>query len=303
VIRRLKSKSINGTTIAGLRGSFVDYRLDIEKADEDGQVRAVWDASARRFTVRTAGEGVAQFVLNESASELDYGTETRKVALEFAKKDQWIWDYTDRSFNALPVTGSKDSSANAATGGGDDSLEQLQQPLFSTKGGIYPISKYPMSVYLQDPNPPGTSRVWYSLVAEEWKVYAGESLQVVPDSSIVVYVESLEQTLWRSTDKMLEYYGVEQVPVEVAFAFPRTAFGYKELGGTMIPGERDRGFEVPRGLIQVMNRDEVGQLLASGALELRASVNGGEEVMVPVAWEPVGHFRSESRTLRCVRSD
>ncbi len=287
VITHLKKESSNGIEIAGLRGQFIDPRLDIVMISEGKSPRAVWNPLLRRFSIENYGTGVAQFYMNHAAGAADYGSEEREVQFDLAKVDDWVWDYTDRG-----VTGSVRPS-NIATLGGPtgpsdpttDTASQLQPPIFSQPGKNYDYESYNLEVHLLNPNPGGVSRIMYSLVAGEWNVYSGGAIELTPNSSLEAYAESVQTSQWTDSTSVLEYYGVISTPMEITLAFAKPAYTYKELGGSMISGatglDPNANLAAP-GLATLVNVTGGVGYLQSGDIELRSRFGSGIEELIVV---------------------
>ncbi|MCB1098688.1 MAG: hypothetical protein KDN22_24160 [Verrucomicrobiae bacterium] len=182
VLARLKSRADPSIadTLPGHRGSYVDRRLlgkmQSESEASSDMPRVVWNSDTRRFDITTTGPaGVKEFVLN-SYGKLDPETELRVPGLKYAAEDDWIWDYKERpipprpDYVEVPLDHAEPPAALPAAGAG---VIRLDLPHVSPAGGSFPIPDFPMTVTITDPNPPGTSRMHYSVSPGEWIVCKG----------------------------------------------------------------------------------------------------------------------------------
>jgi type II secretory pathway pseudopilin PulG len=87
VLNKLKSRNdIDAAKISTtFSGSMIDKRLAVsyltqEEKRDSNVPRAVWDKNEMLFKIKTlrSGKGIAQFILDDSLAEIDYGTETRE---------------------------------------------------------------------------------------------------------------------------------------------------------------------------------------------------------------------------------
>jgi type II secretory pathway pseudopilin PulG len=281
IIGRLKQGSSNAKEIAGIRGAVIDNRLDIKLTSSDKGNRAVWDSDTRRFLIRSEGHGVAEFYLNDELGEKDFGTDKRNVNLELAKVDSWIWDYKDYDVaNGTPgnnLGGSNTGTAPPPVGG------ELTPPEFSIQGGVFALSAFDLSLTLRDMNETGLAMVKYSVNDGEWAYYDGGEIVVTPDATVRVFAESLKSDLWRSSREVMEYYSVQSGNLEIAVNFSKSAYTYKELGGTMMVGtEGSNATMAPPGRISIANRSAIVDYLSTDTIAFRSRVGNGAEIVIPV---------------------
>ena len=208
IINKLKTVPTGDSykQISGLRESMVDSRLEVvmqtEEAAATNAPRALWDASKMRFVVAQGGErGIAEFRFKEDMVVEEPVAENREVSLKLAKNSTWVWDYHDSS-NGLPERFGP-ASVNPAIPGdyqspkGDPGPLALNPPSFSVAGGVYELAEFEnLQVRLTNPNPSGSSQVFYSTDGSNWHAYSGQSFNLNPGDSVQAFSASLDHYLW-----------------------------------------------------------------------------------------------------------
>ena len=248
---RLKRTSSNKDSIAGLRGSFVDPSLDWELVSTGNDRRAVWKPDERRFVIANTGTGVRRFSYSDEKGGIDYGTEERKVSFKLATKDKWVWDYLgDSSSGSSGPTAPTDPPVTPVDPPGP-SGGLLQPPVFSVPGKSYASSDFNLQVYLTNPNPTGSSRIRYKVTGGSWQDYDGMPVVVTPDTGIDAFTQS-EDPAWRDSGRIFEYYSVVSGNMDMAIAFSKPAYTFKELGGSMV-GVTGTSHLAPPGVLQIFS--------------------------------------------------
>src|SRR5690606_23059327 len=116
--------------------------------------------------------------------------ENSRAAMLYAAEDTWIWDYQEISPTppigppAIPVSRVPDSVATPAPpGSGPGASTRLASPTFSLPSGAFPIASFDLPISIANPNPPGSSELFYSIDFGNWKAYTGP-LSVPPGSLV-----------------------------------------------------------------------------------------------------------------------
>lgn len=215
VLARLKSKPTSGAAkaLVGVGGPFIDERISGVAASGTGTVRATWNATSQRFALATTGAGYSAFTLNGPILTT-VGTETRSTAQKFASQDAWVWDYD--STEKVTVADKPDDAATGApdliafTPQGRPGPRVLVQPEYSIPAGLYPYAKFPMQVTLNNPNPAGSSRLFYSLNNGGWLPYTeGERLSLpieTLDSTLRTYAAANNSEAWNDSSSTENIY-------------------------------------------------------------------------------------------------
>ncbi len=234
VLRKLKTTASrqSASTIAGPSGSFIDRRITLEwqsAAEADGSgLRARWDATAERFvTTREGAAGVRQFLLDESLGEQDFGTENRTASLPLAQQTQWIWDYE----NAEPTTISRNATAPET-----DAVNRLLPPTFSPAGGALPLASFQptIGVTLTNPNPGGSSEIFYSVGGGPFIAYGGGPIPVGPGQRILAYSASKDTARWLNSTVRETSFTVVPHQLTVSINGAPSSMTFAQAGGSMV---------------------------------------------------------------------
>ncbi len=224
VLSLMKRKFANASRLPGLGGSKIDERLSFtyQTAEEAarGGLRAYWRAGSQRFVLveSGAGGGIKGFVLSDSAPALPAaGPETEgpesKTPFLYAGESTWVWDYTDAVAPVLsgpsdiPVGEIPDSSPPpaalpAAPPASPTTL--LAPPGFSLATGAYPITSFDLPLSLHNPNPVGSSDLYYSVNFGNWLLYTS-SIRVAP-GSVVAAQAIATSSLYRNSPRADQNY-------------------------------------------------------------------------------------------------
>ena len=216
VLARLKTKATTASakTVVGLCGPFIDERIrGVASGTGAGPVRATWNATAKRFELTTSGAGYVAFRL-DGAVRTTPETETRSTGQKFASRDSWVWDYEKDETVAVVAKPAEVMTAlpetMAHTPQDQPGPRRLLQPVFSAPGGLYPYANFPMGLTLNNPNPPGSSVLFYSLNNGPWVPYAeGSSLNLptgILTSSLRTYAASRNTEAWNDSSSAENLY-------------------------------------------------------------------------------------------------
>lgn len=190
---RTRATAAAAKRLPGFSGSFLDSRLALKKQSSEeaasNAARVYWDGTSQSFFVAKSGSqpGVKEFYLDDALAEIDGGTEQRESPLVYSEKDGWIWDYAEVALPSGP-SGPTPVAIVPDTPSGTPSTPvapvtpppapitpgaALFPPVFSMPGGGYGINLYDLTVSLSNPNPPGSSDIFYSLNYGAWQAYSG----------------------------------------------------------------------------------------------------------------------------------
>jgi prepilin-type N-terminal cleavage/methylation domain-containing protein len=214
VLAALKQSFSNASRIPGFSGAKIDERLSFEYQDasEAGGTgwRAYWNAAENRFVIAQSGSspGIKAFGHEGSASSDAAKTYDPKTPLLYAESSSWIWDYKDVAASVapgpstLPLTEIADSAPTPPTppagGPSGSSATPLSAPQFSITSGSYPIGTFNLPLILANPNPAGSSDVYYSIDFGNWKPYTG-AIQVPPGAVVAAQAIAVSNLYTNST--------------------------------------------------------------------------------------------------------
>jgi type II secretory pathway pseudopilin PulG len=208
VLTRLKTNPSAQTAkaVVGVAGPFIDERIQgVESTAATGPWRATWNTETQRFEVSTSGVGYREFRLDGSGEMAT--TETRSTSQKFAVTDAWVWDYEGADAVETPpaprdlMTASVEIEAPVLQGNAGP--RRLLQPEFSRPTGLYPYADFPMGVTLTNPNPPGSSQIYYSLNNGPWVPYSDGAELALPTgvltSSLRTYAAAYHTESWNDS--------------------------------------------------------------------------------------------------------
>lgn len=200
VLKALKQSFSNASRIPGFSGAKIDERLTFDYQDESeaqgNSWRAYWSQEESRFVLSQSGKGggIKAFGYDATTAIDAGGTHDPKTPLLYAENSTWIWDYKDAAPSvapgpsSLPLTEVADTTPTAPPlppGGGPSgsSTTPLSAPTFSIPAGNFPVTSFNLPLNLSNPNPAGSSDVYYSIDFGNWKPYTG-TIQVPPGAVV-----------------------------------------------------------------------------------------------------------------------
>jgi|GEM_PF-1047823 len=212
IINKLKTTrtDADAITFVGYSGSMIEKRLAAKPLSDDqigsSAPRAVWNPAKNHFELASSGAGVKEFYLDPALAVVDFGKENRQESsLKWNSKDGWVWAYVDGK--APPASGPT-VVVTDPTPDTNPPLPpvpvQLTAPSFLPPGGTFPLSSFPLSVTLNNPNPPST---WIMLSTDggaTWNQFTG-SVQVDPEDQLQVYADG-DPAQWIKSATIGAYY-------------------------------------------------------------------------------------------------
>lgn len=200
-------KQTDSDRAPGLTGAKIDPRLTFvfqsEKETSSGDLRVYWIGEKQRFDVTDSGDapGIKRFELSADAGEIDYGSGDGNHAMLYAGEDSWIWDYdeiaptipdgpSDFSVTPVPDSGTPPTPTIPVTPTGPSATTPLAPPVFSIPGSSLPYTDFDLAVSLSNPNPVGTSELYYSIDYGNWLPFSG-SITVPPDANVAAQAVSI----------------------------------------------------------------------------------------------------------------
>ena len=220
VLNALKRSFTNASRMPGLSGAKIDERLSFQYQDAgDAQGkswRAYWNAGENRFVLAQSGDGagIKAFGFDGNTAVDATGTNDAKTPFFYAEQGTWIWDYKDATASvapgpsSLPVTEVADSTPSPPgppTGSGPGgAATPLSTPTFSIASGGFPITSFDLPLALSNPNPAGSSDLYYSVDFGNWKPYTGTIL--VPPGALVAAQAIATSDLYSNSSRVDQSY-------------------------------------------------------------------------------------------------
>lgn len=199
VLTALKQEMENASRVPGFGGTKIDDRVvfeyQTEKEAAKNSLRAYWDADQQRFILASSGQagGIKGLDLAESSARSgNSDMKAGKASMLYAKDGNWIWDYEDGAAPVPPrptsvTLGNTTDTTPAVPPTTPPPVTSSQTPLtppsFSVTSGSYPITSFDLPLILTNPNPAGTSEIYYSVDFGNWNLYSGPI--TVPPGAVV----------------------------------------------------------------------------------------------------------------------
>lgn len=185
ILDRMKSAqaAAQRSSFVGMTGATIDKRtIAVPIKERKAKFAAVWDPSSNQFLIVNDTEaGISRFDLDESLASVEYAEIARNPSL-LAYNDQpgWIWKYEERppTFaggpSEIPVGSPTDTPPPT-------SIVNLLAPRIILSEPSFNSSTPEITVTLSNPNPAGSSEIYYSLIPNgeshpppsTWGLYSG----------------------------------------------------------------------------------------------------------------------------------
>ena len=260
VLDKLKTKAsaASAAKIAGFRGSVVDLRLKAEMLDASqtgsSQERAIWDTTARRFVITTAGAGgVQRFVLDDAEGQRTYTPENRDQSNQLDTTNKWVWDYTDTDPGTptgpvTPGTGIAAGNTPPTAPG----VQKLAKPTFSPPSGERPLVDFDLPITISGNNPDGVSQIFYNVGGGEVRYTPHTSIPVPPGGTITAIAKTIDPDRWSDSDPNSGAW--TPIPVKPVLTITKPdGMTYAEAGGAMSGGT----VTAPTASISISNLSEI----------------------------------------------
>ncbi|NCG27462.1 MAG: hypothetical protein GWP42_07970 [Verrucomicrobiales bacterium] len=292
IIKKLKTVASENThrEIIGLRESMIDSRLELvmqSKAEASTRKpRALWDLKTKRFIVARSGDlGIESFRMNEALGRSPSLVEDRASTLKLAKKSNWVWDYDDKNLIkselVIPINLDQGGSLSLASSDHYTGPLNLNSPSFSSAGGNYDLHKFEaFRISLSNPNPEGSSRIFYSLDGNNWSLYSGQNFEINPGDRVAAMAASLEPGSWADSGVILNAYNADPVQLEIGLSAFHNPINYEQLGGKMASSVNNAFAESPV-LVSLLNSENIpNRYQNSDHFKIAWSFDGSDPVAI-----------------------
>lgn len=213
--------------IPGLSSSMVDPRIaavvQTKEQANSAEPRVVWNPSNQSFEIATSGTaGISSFFLNSEDAEITKSEDNRNFAFLYAQSDGWVWDYTETSASVTtgptpittynPITIVNNPTPVAAQNTDDensnDPILSLLPPEVSYAGGSYSIRDYDLGVMLFNPNPSGSSDLYYQINYGRWNRFdSGSVIEIQPETTLTIQAIGTSSS-WLDSSRPIYSYNV-----------------------------------------------------------------------------------------------
>ena len=243
VIERLKTQEVSQKEdqLVGVSGGLLDPRVTpVDQTLAEGassEPRALWDRTKKRFVLKYSGAvGIKEFVLDELKAAAEETEEGRLAAIRYSEKGEkkWVWEYAEH--NTSMKTGPNNLAGRDEVSEALRAPLQLESPTVSLPGDLYPLGDYEgLQVTLSNPNPPGVSDIFYSLIPGVWEKYSG-ALAIDPGMSLETQAVAIDPLAWTDSSTTFDQYTTTPVKIDLELGDPNSGYDYVNLGGALEPG-------------------------------------------------------------------
>jgi len=244
VITQLKNRAdaSSASKTVGLTGSFLDVRAEPvwQTAEEgaSGALRVTWNASAGVFVLSNTGAaGIKEFRINSANAAATPTVESRVPVKDAATETKWVWDYTTPTNTVLRVgvTPGTVASGSTAMTGTASYQTQLASPTISPTGGGFPLISFDLPVTISNPNPSGSSQIYYA-AGGTWSLYTG-GINVAPGTTVQAVAVTLDPNSYVNSQAATpQTYTATPVTLAISLNNPAASLTYAQAGGVMTTG-------------------------------------------------------------------
>ena len=228
VIGALKQRVSGGMAaeMLGPQGPFLDPTVVTNATDFAWSARLATGARPR-FVVENNTQGV---IFGQGPAVSVGGAAARPDEA----RTSWLWTYAEatpppQAEAFMPV------AVDAGTGPAGPPLVgvTLQAPVISPSGLTTTIGSFPLPVTIANPNPEGSSRVYYRANEGNFVLYGGSPFNVDPGTAVSAVAVSRDPSRYYNSPAATETYAVVPLQLAVRINAPATVT-YAQAGGLMV---------------------------------------------------------------------
>lgn len=251
--------------IVGPQGPFIDLTVITEPTDFEWS--AVFTTSpGPRFVVEKSTAGV---VFGHGPAMAVGGAAER----EDAARPAWVWAYDDATPPTLPTAFVPTAVDAAAIPWTNAPVSTLQVPVISPESLTDNLWEFPLQVSIANPNPAGSSRVYYKANNGGYILHDGTPLSVGPGTTLTAIAVSLDPSRYYNSGESTATYQVIPFPLGVTVVAPGT-MTYAQAGGLMV------GQAQQSPATATLNIQDINQIpapyLNSGNFNIRYTMDGSD---------------------------
>ncbi len=222
-----------------LKNSMVDPRVKVVRTPGGKTTQktvARYNTASQKFELtQTADDSTVQgFVLGTAAAS-ETG-ETRRTVLAGSKGSGWVWGYGESSKTRDTMKTATTGSATPTTPGASADTETAQAlpPILNPLPPQTALTSYPLTVNITNPNPAGSSQLYYSLNGAAYTPYT-TSLSTEPGTTIRAVAVSLDPDHMSDSPATQQSYVPTPVTLSLTDTAP-SAVSYFQVGGAAATG-------------------------------------------------------------------
>ena len=226
VIETLKQKIYGGVAaeMTGPQGPFLDPTVVTRPTDFAWSAR--FEASPRpRFVVQNSRDGV---VFARGPASVVGGPAA-------GSQPSWLWSYAAPGAGpaSKPIFEPETIEAVTRLGISSSILTGLAAPVISPASQTLTISGFPLLVNIVNPNPAGSSIVYYKINSGSYTLWVNSPFNVDPGSTVIAAAVSIDPSRYYNSPASTATYQVTPLILAVNVSAPSTVT-YAQAGGIML---------------------------------------------------------------------
>jgi hypothetical protein len=212
------------TEMTGELGPFLDPRIFTAPSDFGWSARFVPGAQPR-FVLQNSPDGVI----------FQRGLPTAVGGPTASTKPSWLWSYAEAEAQSVskPVFEPAAIDTGTTLGVSGSVLVGLVAPSISPASQTFDLSGFPLPVSISNPNPSGSSIVYYRIDEGSWVLWVNSPFNVNPGSTVEAVAVSIDPSRYYNSSADSETYGVTPLQLGVSIDAP-ASITYAQAGGAMI---------------------------------------------------------------------
>jgi len=226
VVEALKQRVLGGPTaeMTGPLGPFLDPRVITSPTDFDWSAR--FETSPRpRFVVEKSRNGI---MFGRGLPSPIGGPST-------SANPSWLWSYSPVAAGqvAKPVFEPGTLDSGTILGTTNTVLAGLAAPVISPSSQTLELGGFPLPVSITNPNPPGSSIVYYKIDSASYVLWVGSPFNVDPGSTVTAAAVSIDPSRYYNSPASTATFQVTPFTLQVNVSAPSTVT-YAQAGGVML---------------------------------------------------------------------
>jgi len=271
VISALKQRigpSSGPADIIGPQGPFLDPSVFTAPTDFEWSAQFATSPSPH-FYVEKSGNGI---VFTRGPASAVGGVAER----DDAARSEWVWAYASATPPSLPDA-FVPVAVDGATGWTNVAVVAVAlDPPVITPGSLSTnLWGFPLAVTIANPNPQGSSRIYYKANNGNYTLYDNTPFQIEPETVLTAVAVSLDPSRYYNSGAATEAYQVIPFNLEVNISAP-ASINYAQAGGLMV------GQAQQSPATATINLENIQQIpppyLNSGNFNIRYTMDGSDPV-------------------------